>query len=299
MWILIVISAHFLNAINFIIDKLLLKNFIRSPIMYIFFIGMLGMVTLVALPWAWYLPTFTDFVVDMLAGVSLILALLFFFKALQIGETSRIAPLVGGSIPTVTFILSYLFLGERLSNRELLALLFLIVGTVVITFMREKTTKKKDLVKKGYTYAVIAASLFGISFILTKYAYINQEFLSAFIWIRIGSFLIAVLLLLRPKYRKSIKTAFKGVSKKVKALFIGNQAIGASAFLLLNWAISMASVSLINALQGVQYVFLIVAMGVLVKAYPQYFSEKITAGIIIQKAAAIVLIATGLFFLAF
>ncbi len=294
MWIVVVIIAHILNAINFIVDKLLLSKFVRSPVVYAFMIGSLGMAVVVAFPWAWYLPSGAQLAVDAMAGASLILALLFFFKALQIGEASRVPPLVGGLIPIFTFVLSYFFLGERLSSRELIAFLLLLVGSVLITIMKSKSEKKQALIKKGYFYAVAAGLLFAISFVLTKYAYLEQEFLSAFIWIRFGSFAVVLFFLLSSDRRQQIKTAFQGASRKVRAVFIGNQILGAAAFLLLNYAISLASVSLINALQGVQYVFLILAMAVLVKVFPRFFTEKITREIVIQKVIAIILIGAGL-----
>lgn len=299
MWIIIVIIAHFLNAINYVIDKLLLNKFVRSPIVYAFMIGVLGMLAMGALPWAWYLPALSGFVIDLLAGAALILALLFFFKSLQIGETSRVVPLIGGLIPVFTFILSYIFLAERLTNKELLAFILLLIGSVVISLMEGGSKKKREMIRWGYIYGISAALLFAASFVLTKYAYIEQEFLSAFIWIRLGSFLVVLLFLVPKKKRKMILTSFKGVSNKARFVFVGNQAIGAGAYVLLSYAISLASVSLINALQGIQYVFLVVAMAILVKFFPKYFKEKITAGIVVQKVFAIILIGAGLFFLAY
>ena len=79
-----------------------------------------------------------------------------------------------------------------------------------------------------------------------------------------------------------------GISKGLSAL----------AFISLNNAIFLGSVSLVNALQGVQYVFLLMIALVLSKQFPQIIKEQISQGAVLQKIMAILLIALGLGILA-
>jgi len=70
--------------------------------------------------------------------------------------------------------------------------------------------------------------------------------------------------------------------------------VGAGAFILQNWAIALAGLaylSIINALQGVQYVFLFILTGLILK-------EGLSKKVILQKFFAIILIGIGLVFLA-
>ena len=69
------------------------------------------------------------------------------------------------------------------------------------------------------------------------------------------------------------------------------------ANVLQNWAISLAPlvyIAVINALQGVQYVFLLIFAVLLSVKFPQILREEISGNIIFQKAVAILVIALGL-----
>ena len=70
-------------------------------------------------------------------------------------------------------------------------------------------------------------------------------------------------------------------------------------FLLQNYAIFLGSVALVNALQGVQYAFLLVLGGLISVFYPNLLKENISTKVVIQKLTAVLLISIGLYFLAF
>ena len=68
-----------------------------------------------------------------------------------------------------------------------------------------------------------------------------------------------------------------------------------------NWAIFLAPLAflaIINALQGVQYVFLLIFAVLLSLKFPQILKEEISREIIFQKVVAILLIGGGLVILA-
>jgi hypothetical protein len=46
-WILFVLIAHVLNAVNFVLDKFLLSNAVKDSFVYTFAIGVLGLAVLV------------------------------------------------------------------------------------------------------------------------------------------------------------------------------------------------------------------------------------------------------------
>ena len=104
--------------------------------------------------------------------------------------------------------------------------------------------------------------------------------------------------------RKLKNEVFKqklGLQKKTAAIFLSSQAGGASAGILQNWAIALAPlayVAFINALQGVQYVFLLIFAVLFSWKFPQLLKEQISKEIILQKVTAISLIGSGLTILA-
>ncbi|OJI07203.1 hypothetical protein BK004_01585 [bacterium CG10_46_32] len=295
-WITVVLAGHFLNALAFLMDKFLLSSKrIPSPFAYAFFIGALGILALVLVPFGVSVPSTPEMVRALIAGATFVLALVFFFAGLKENEVSRVVPLTGGFVPAFTFVLAYFFLGERLGQTEILAFAVLVTGGVLITLERKGKGSAR-----GYVYAVIAALVFAISFVITKQVYIEQSFISGFMWSRVGGFLMALSFLFIPSARYGVlhQPKQKG-GGKTTTLFFAGQVAGSLGFVLVNYAISLASVSLVNAMQGVQYAFLLIIVALLVKKFPTVLSERLTGAVLAQKIVAIIFISIGIGLIAF
>jgi len=301
-WLLIAIIAHFLFALVFITDKFLLSKTVLKPIGYAFYTGLLQIFVLVLIPFGFVVPSSVQIVVSFVTGASFTLAVLFLYKAIQMGRVSKIIPVIGGAVPIFTLILTYLFLEERLALSQLIAFLLLVIGGVIMLWpkkYRPGLEISKVPLTKRLTVAIPAAFLMASSFVLTKFIFTYQPFISGFIWIRIGGFLMAILLFLWPRNRQIILETAKTIKIKTVGLFFSNKGLAALAFILLNYAIYLGSVTLVNALQGVQYVFLLVLAIILSIKFPQILREQISREVIIQKIIAILFISFGLCILAF
>ncbi|MBK0382520.1 EamA family transporter [Pedobacter sp. SD-b] len=67
----------------------------------------------------------------VLSGVATGLSWIFYFKALQMGKVSMVAPIDKMSV-ALTIILSVLFLNETLTIKTAIGAVFIIIGTVVL-----------------------------------------------------------------------------------------------------------------------------------------------------------------------
>ncbi|PIP67385.1 MAG: hypothetical protein COV79_03260 [Parcubacteria group bacterium CG11_big_fil_rev_8_21_14_0_20_41_14] len=294
-WITIVLAGHFLNALAFLMDKFLLTKKIPSPFVYAFFIGALGILGLILIPFGFFVPSSMAIALALISGATFIIALVFFFAGLKENEASRVVPLTGGFVPAFTFVLAYLFLAERLGIVEISAFAALVAGGVLITI-----EKKGRGSFKGYIYAIIAALIFAISYVIAKYVYDELGFVNGFIWSRMGGFLMALSFLALPKARRGIFNQPKQKNQgSTVALFFTGQVAGALGFVLVNYAISLASVSLVNAMQGAQYAFLLIMIILIAKKFPKLMSEKLTGAVLVQKIFAIILISIGIGLIAF
>jgi drug/metabolite transporter (DMT)-like permease len=287
-WLLIVIIAHILNSLDFIFTKVLLeKVFGDSRVLAILVGAVSGLAALlIFFPLGFVVPAFPLVILNLASGSCFIAALLFFYRVLKKYEATRVVPVIGGGVPFFTFILSAIFLRERLSLIQLAAFFLLLVGTVIISIDKSKTR----LTLKAFLEAAAASFLFALAYFLTKFAFDTQPFWSAFIWIRLGSFLAAVILILLPKNRALFRGFTKKINWRILLPFAGIFCLTALAFVMLNYAISIASVSLVNALQGVQYAFLVLLVIVGKYLFPKYIKEKIGSWVLVQKIAAIILI---------
>jgi len=109
-----------------------------------------------------------------------------------------------------------------------------------------------------------------------------------------------VLFLFSPAVRKSFKRAATPDEKMTGgkiALVAGDKFLGFIALLLVQYAVSLGSVTLIYALAGVQYVLLIIAVALLSKFYSQFYREEYSRGELMQEFFAVALIVAGIYLL--
>jgi len=298
-WLIIAILAYLILAVVFLVDKYLLIGPVSDPKIYAFYIGVLGFVVLLLIPFInFYLPAPLEALLALVSGVSFILGIFWFFKGLRLFESSRIVPAVGGILPIFTFLLIYIFSKgkETLNPAGFLAFILLVSGSFLITYQKNKKISLDSL-----RISIIAALFLAISFVFAKYVYISSSFLVGLVWIRAGGILGALFFLLNPSLRKAIFKEKIALQKKTVLIFLSNQAAGGGANILQNWAVALAPLSyvaFINALQGIQYLFLLIFAVFLSFKLPDILKEEISKNVLLQKIIAILLIGSGLILLA-
>lgn len=300
LWLVIIIVSQFFLAAVTIVDKHLLKERISSPKVYAFYIGVLGILVVVLIPFGFLvIPDISGIALALIAGTFQTLALFALFVGLKRFEASRIIPAIGAILPLFTFGFVFVFAGgkEALSVFDIIAFLLLLFGAFFITWEEKKTIPLKTI-----KIATLVAMLFAAYFILMKYVYLSQPFLSGLIWIRVGAFIAALFFLFFKEVREDI---FKGPSiakEKTWLIALPSQAVGGGAMILQNWAIALAPfayLGIVNALEGTKYVFLLI-MGVLLSIkFPQILKEELSKKVILQKVIAILFIGAGLALLVF
>ncbi len=319
-WLSLTIFAYFLNSLAMVIDKTLLKREVKNPFVYTFYVAALGaLLMIVAIPIAllfkleliW--PGYSQFGLSLLAGATFSIGLLFMFSALKREDASRLIPMIGGLTPIFVLLLAYIFINEQLTRGQIFAFILIIIGTFIISleFDRQrgfliwfkqkitgKVTYQLPKIRSALLLALQAAILFGLSYALTKDVYNHQPFVSGFVWTRLGAFLVVLLPIISAQNRRDLfhPEPSHGMAA-AKGRFLFGQFCGGSSALLLQYAISLASVSLIQALQGIQYVFVFIAVLIGTYYFPKYLKEELTFFIVSQKILAISLIGAGIYLL--
>lgn len=293
-WLLVALAGHFANAVAFLVDKILLSGRMQRPGVYVFFIGTLGLLGFVLLPFGTMtvLPS-AVLAQAFIAGAAFMLALLAFFNALQHGEATRVVPAVGAFVPLWTIVFAAAVLGERISLAQLTGIALLIAGAIAISYERGQG---KRLGYREAFLTVLAGGLFALSYTVTKVVFNQTTFIDGFLWMRLFAFCAVVPLLAVPGIRSSI---FVRGGTRPPVLFYLGQTFGALGFVLLNFAVALApQVSVVNALQGVQYAFLFLLAVVVSRFLPGIIHERATRPIIIQKVLALGVLSVGLYFVA-
>lgn len=318
-WVIIAVLSYFINAGVYVADKFLLSNRVHSSVTYAFYVGIWSIFNFTLLIFEPWVPNFQELMIDLFAGGLFLMTLVFWYKALHQSEATRVVPIVGALVPIFSFFFSFIFLGETLSERHLLAFVVLINGGILISVKKTRFYMMKEVKEKfkrtfgdvfGSIHAeyrstkrlilnsTVSAAYFAGYYVLIKYIYSTQPFIGSFVWSRLGTFLGVLVILFIPEWRKKILEQRKDAQKpKNFAFFISVRLLAALAFIMLNWAISMGNVALVSSLQGVQYVFLIFLVLFLSRKFPKIMDEELGGGVMLQKAIGISLITTGLYML--
>ncbi len=299
-WLAITLIGYSLNAVATLISKWLLVKEIPEPVTFTFYIGVLNLLALVLIPFGVVIPGMTQLGIALLSGVAYAWAMYMLAKALTTDEASRVAPMVGGLQPIFVALFALWFLPEVFIKSQYLGFGLIIVGSILIALKIGKAKfsfHRKKIFTHSLKYILFSSALFGLSYASLKLVYIQQGFISGFFWTRVGTFLFVLVLALIPGNWKIIKKSSKKSGPKAKGWFMIGQVLGALSFLLVSYAISIGPVTIINALQGVQYVILFVLAVILSRNFKHLLDEPLTKKIVIQKVVAIALILAGLWFI--
>ncbi len=303
-WLIFVVIGQLCNSFAFTIDKILLREAFTRSATYAGMVGLLSTVVIVALPFVKIWPHGWIAVAALLSGTTFIFALWSFFAAMSRGEATRVVPVVGSLIPILTLVGTYLFLGERLTQRQLIGFVLLIIATVLLSAGGGKGRLKPKVI----LLAITAGFFFAFSSVAVKLVYNDVGFLSGFITTRIMAVTTAAALLLLDRQagrealivlhiiRHKPHSKEKHPGKAAALIALLGQSLGATGFLFVQWATALGSVSLVNALQALQYAFLVVIAFVLHKRAPKLLGERLTPSVLAVKIVALCITAAGLAF---
>lgn len=300
LWALVAIGGHLSNGAAFVIDKSLLTSSFKRAGTYAAAVGALSALALVVLFFGAHLPaSFASWAWIATAGIAFVLALWAFFSALAAGEASRVVPIIGSLIPILTFIGTASLLGERLTQLQAVGFALLILAT--ITLAGGSATSR--LSSRAIWTAILSAALYALSSLAIKIGYDTEGFATTFGISRAFAAVTAVAILcIDQKAWVEIQSMFtrkkraKKTSRLAAILVLVGQTLGAIGFILVQYAINLGSAAIVNALQAVQYAFLVLIAFAFAKRAPRLLGEDLTPSTVIRKSIAIVIVAIGLWF---
>jgi len=297
-WFYISLFSYFLGSITYIISKIILSDFqVLKPASYAFFSSILGVGVFLLMIFHFSIPSGMVILAALSSGIIYTFGLLIFYTLLNQKDASRVVPFIGGMTSIFVVFFAYLLLDEVLKFNQIVAFLLIVIGGVLAASNYSLFQHKLLIQKKFILGSVFSACFFSLSQVFVKYVFNHINFWDGFIWRGLGAVAGALILLLIPTYRKQISFSFKFSSIKLGIGFIAVQIVSFLSFVSLNYAYFLGLVSLVNALSGIQYVFLFLFVVLLSKFYPQILREDLKIYALEQKIASILLIGGGLFLL--
>lgn len=293
MYLPISILAFILNGIAVTVDKFLLVKVIPDPLFYVFYFSLISLFAVLFVPFT-HTPGMEVVILASTSTVLWTLAAYLMFKALKVGQVSRVIPVIGSLNPFILFLIT--LVSETILINEVWGILVLILGLIFLT----ANDWKGRLSKAEIVFEVLSATLFAFSYLILRQAYLKDDVITVLVWSRFVLIPVGLVFLVVPTLRNKVIPKHKesiSMIKKGGPLFIFGQICAGISQLLIFFAISLANPALVNSLQGTQYVFLFVAALFLSKKFPAIFKEKYNKLAITTKLLGIVLIGFGLYLL--
>ncbi len=295
-WISVSILAYFLLAIESVANKFLISGKVKSWKLYLFYIGILSLFAWVLAPFGLAWPGYGIFWIAVISGVVFFGYLALLFMCLKKWGASRVFVLVGATSTLTTLILSALFLGEEFTTQDIWGIMLLIMGGFFISF---KYYKGRFF--RGWKKVALAGILMAVSLVLMKYSFdqfSGHNFVSVYIYSRIGIVGMTLFLLLFASYRERVVDLLKKRDNKRHAKHFGwtmiVKALAGVATVMISYSIAIGSVAIVNALSSVQYLFVFILSIILSFYFKEAFQENLERKNTLYKAIGAVLVVVGI-----
>lgn len=284
VWILLAVVAQFLNAFVVILDKYIVTNrrLLPEPFVYAFYTCVLSGAAIViycfgvlpsplegvSFPSIRHVrfPTLEVLGLSVLSAYTFFYALVSMFKALQQADASDVVPVVGAVTAIGSLGLAHLFLDASLAPNFLLGVLLLAGGTLLASHFRFSWTVALSSVYSG--------AFFALHYVVIKRLFDLTSFDDGFFWSRMGFAVFAVSLLLIPTYGKRIFSHTRSTRKRVGLLVLVNKIVAGVASVLILKATELGDVSVVQALGGLQFLFIFIFGATLGPYTPLAYGEN-------------------------
>jgi len=253
-WLFIAILGQIILGTAAVADKLLLRKRVPDPIVYTFWLGFLGIFSVVLLPFGFLHLSFPFILVGIISGVVFILSLLVLYTVLAKTSASSSLPFIAALIPLCTLPFSAVFIATHVSGMDMVGILLLIAGALFFFFAQAHALRMRLAL-----LMIASASLYGFSSVLQKIVFEHTNFVTGFFWAKMGEVLGVMFLLALPELRKRIFRTNIETTGANRMWYLANRIWASSGSVLLNIAIFLSHPALVQSTQSFRYVVIFIA----------------------------------------
>lgn len=302
-WFFIALGAPFLWAIVNIADDYLVSHFTHKEtekgsgglVLFSSLIGLFIAFFIFVFTNGLFSISFLDKILLIITGGLTIVWIIFYLYALEIEEISSIVPwfLVA---PIFGYILGYIFLGETLTNLQLLGSLIVLSGAFLISI--DFNGEKKKIKRKPVLYMIFACIAIAISGVIFKYVTIEGSFWVSSFWEYFGLGLFGIIIyILIPKYRREFHFMNRTGGKKIFLINSISELMSVTGNLMTNFALLLAPVTMVYLVSTFQPAMVLALTILGTKFLPHIVKENISRRALIPKIIAIGIMILGSVFL--
>ena len=286
VWLSFALVAYFFNSIAFVIDKYLLSAAIPRPFAYAFWVAILSLAVVVFIPFGVQIPDLSYLVIAFISGGTFFVGLIYLYRAIRKTNVSIASTQVSVMSVAFAYGLSVFLLGGSFFVVDLVAFAVVILGILLVGKTGQRVWRE----------AFIGGMLFGVSLVTLKMSFDLSNFVNGFFWTRVGFIGSALITLPFSSARKEVLGSYVRTHINHKFLFILSKVIAGLGFLLLDLAIQLGNVALVNALLGIQFTFIFTLSLVLGGRVPA-LAEDTAFPALVRKFSGIALVVVGIIIL--
>lgn len=289
-WILLALLANLFFGFSVILDKFLNTNKIKHVYsfavilntVYLFFI-------LITTYFQW--GTFVmgkSALLSVIAGFFWFFMWIFFWKAMQRGEATRVSAIFF-SQPIYSSLIGIFFFGESLSFLKWVGIAVIVIGAILSSLGGESHKKE---VKVAYLFALLSAVFSSVGNSISKFAMMDMPSLTVNCIAFYSSIPLYIFLLKGAAVRREVWSAFTNpklmMQFGVRGIF---GYLGIIAFML---SLSSGPISLVTALSGTQPIFVLILSLIATSLFPKLIHEEFGKKVLGAKLLALLLTVIGI-----
>jgi drug/metabolite transporter (DMT)-like permease len=237
----------------------------------------------------------TDVFLLMFTGLLTIVWIVLYLYALEIEEVSSVAPWFL-TVPIFGYIFGNMFLGEVLTQHQLIGSIIILVGVIVLSlnFSRER----KRFKHKPVLYMVVACILVALSGVIFKCVTVENNFWASSFWEYAGLGLSGLLIyIFIPKYRREFMHMNKHGGRKIFIVNTISELATITGNLMTNFALLLAPVTMVYLVGSFQPAIVLFMTLACTKFFPQIVMENMSKRVLLAKMLAIAIMTVGSIFL--
>ncbi len=280
-WIFLALLAPLVYAVNIFLDKYLIESKFPDYRALPIFTAIVALPVFVILCFFGFGSiSFIEALLVILSGVFTVWAFSIYLEALIKEETSIIIILTQ-LMPVFVLAMSYLFLGETITLKQMFGFILLLSSAILASF---KKGKKGFRLSTTIFYMLAANILWAIPYILIKYVSTSIAFPSLIAYESFGISLGGLLLLLFiPKIKIAFTTTLYKIKKPVLGLVFLNECLFLGVKTLTYLAVTLGPAALVSVLGSTQIFFGIMLGVVLTLLAPKIFKENFSKQSVLKK----------------
>jgi len=250
-WITFALMAAFFWGASNVVDKQVMVKYVKNPIVGIFVHGIVGVIFALIVVTIFSLQVNSWYsLAGFLGGVIYPLGVLIYFRVLKKESVAAFITMTQ-TVPIFVLLFSVVFLKDSISSFQFIGMMLLIAGAMIISMKKEN--KKKLFLSTLIVFALVTSVLYAGSQIFDKISVSGINFLSAFVFTRLGAF--SVIMPVSLFARKDIVKIMRRTRRLSFMIFSEVLAMIGSIFFFAS--VSIGKIPLVSALTATQPFFVI------------------------------------------